>query len=449
MLPPLTSIPPELVALADYEAAARARMSEAAWAYLAGGSADEITLRENSAAFARLRLRGRVLAEFPGGGHTRVELFGRMLAHPVLLAPVAYQRLAHPEGERAAALGAAASGALYVASTQASVTLEEIAAAAPGASRWFQLYMQPDRDETAELVARAERAGYEALVVTVDAPVSGVRNTEQRAGFRLPPGVVAANLGGGRARPAGQAQGLCGGLLATAPTWADLEWLCARTKLPVLVKGVTDPRDAERAIGSGAAGLVVSNHGGRTLDTLPPSVELLPAVVAAAAGRVPVLIAGESMVWDSLAICEYLAEQFPEKNLWPQDVEARAIARSICAEMHSGFTGLRSAMWMNIRANFPGKGRTMEAQADIGRISEIWETCFARSGPHQFLFGDFSIADAYFAPVVMRFRTYTVSLAPALEAYVERVAAHPAVAEWISDAMAEEATLPKYDVYPD
>lgn len=168
-----------------------------------------------------------------------------------------------------------------------------------------------------------------------------------------------------------------------------------------------------------------------------------------AAGRVPVLIAGETTLWDSLAICEYLAEQFQEKNLWPQDVRARALARSICAEMHSGFTGLRSAMWMNIRANFPGKGRTMEAQADIGRISEIWETCFARSGPHQFLFGDFSIADAYFAPVAMRFRTYTVSLAPALEAYVERVAAHPAVAEWISGAMVEEAALPKYDVYPD
>lgn len=168
-----------------------------------------------------------------------------------------------------------------------------------------------------------------------------------------------------------------------------------------------------------------------------------------AAGRVPVLLAGETTVWDSLAICEYLAEQFQEKNLWPQDVEARAVARSICAEMHSGFTGLRSAMWMNIRANFHGKGRTTAAQADIGRISEIWETCFARSGAHQFLFGEFSIADAYFAPVVMRFRTYSVSLAPALEAYVERVAAHPAVAEWIAGALAEADTLPNFDVYPE
>jgi glutathione S-transferase len=168
-----------------------------------------------------------------------------------------------------------------------------------------------------------------------------------------------------------------------------------------------------------------------------------------AAGRVPVLIAGEITVWDSFAICEYLAEQFPNKQMWPDNVEARAMARSICAEMHSGFNGLRSAMWMNIRANFHGKGRTPEAQADIGRICEIWETCLARSGPHQFLFGEFSIADAFFAPVVMRFRTYGVSLAPALEAYVERVVRQPAVARWMLEALAEPEAIEKYDEYPD
>lgn len=167
------------------------------------------------------------------------------------------------------------------------------------------------------------------------------------------------------------------------------------------------------------------------------------------AGRVPILLAGETTVWDSLAICEYLAEQFPEKNLWPEHVTARAQARSVCAEMHSGFSGVRSAMWMNIRAEFPGKGRTPAAQADIGRICEIWETCLTHSGPHQFLFGDFSIADAYYAPVVMRFRTYAVSLAPALQAYADRVVAHPAVAQWIAGALAETEVLPAYDVYPE
>jgi glutathione S-transferase len=168
-----------------------------------------------------------------------------------------------------------------------------------------------------------------------------------------------------------------------------------------------------------------------------------------ASGRVPVLIDGGITVWDSLAICEYLAEQFPGKDLWPRETAARALARSICAEMHAGFTGLRSAMWMNIRASFPGKGRTPEAQADIGRVCEIWEDCLNRFGPHGFLFGEFSVADAYFAPVVMRFRTYQVALAPALQAYATRVAAHPAVARWIDEARGEETRIGKYDIYPD
>ena len=164
-----------------------------------------------------------------------------------------------------------------------------------------------------------------------------------------------------------------------------------------------------------------------------------------ACGRVPVLLAGEMTIWDSLAICEYLAEQFPDKHLWPQDVAARAMARCVCAEMHSGFAGLRTDMSMNIKANLPGRGRTPAAQADIGRISEIWEECLSRFGHHLFLFGDFSIADAYVAPVVMRFRTYGVSLAPALNAYCERVQAHPAVARWITEALAETETAPKHD----
>ena len=155
------------------------------------------------------------------------------------------------------------------------------------------------------------------------------------------------------------------------------------------------------------------------------------------AGRVPVLVAGEISVWDSLAICEYLAEQFPDMHMWPQDVAARAMARSVTAEMHSGFTGLRSAMPMNIQASLPGRGRTNEAQGDIGRICEIWEDCLARFGHHNFLFGDFSIADAFFAPVVMRFKTYGVTLAPALQAYCDRMQAHPAVARWVREAMAE------------
>lgn len=161
-----------------------------------------------------------------------------------------------------------------------------------------------------------------------------------------------------------------------------------------------------------------------------------------ASGRVPILLVGETPVWDSLAICEYLADQFPDLGMWPQDTLARATARSICAEMHSGFAALRSDLPMDIRAHKPGHGRTAGSQADIARVVEIWETCLSEFGHHQFLFGAFSIADAYFAPVVMRFHSYSVSLAPALQAYAERVQAHPAVTRWMREALAETEVLP-------
>ncbi|AMP07297.1 glutathione S-transferase family protein [Collimonas pratensis] len=161
-----------------------------------------------------------------------------------------------------------------------------------------------------------------------------------------------------------------------------------------------------------------------------------------ASGRVPILLVGETPIWDSLAICEYLADQFPDLGMWPQDTLARATARSICAEMHSGFAALRADMPMDIRAHKPGHGRTAGAQADIARVVEIWETCLSEFGHHQFLFGGFSIADAYFAPVVMRFHSYGVSLAPALQAYAERVQAHPAVTRWMREALAETEVLP-------
>lgn len=161
-----------------------------------------------------------------------------------------------------------------------------------------------------------------------------------------------------------------------------------------------------------------------------------------ASGRVPILLVGETPVWDSLAICEYLADQFPDLGMWPQDTLARATARSICAEMHSGFAALRADMPMDIRAHKPGHGRTAGSQADIARVVEIWETCLSEFGHHQFLFGAFSIADAYFAPVVMRFHSYGVSLAPALQAYAERVQAHPAVTRWMREALAETEVLP-------
>lgn len=290
--PPLDRIPPEVAALADYEPLARERMSEAAWAYFAGGAGDEWTLRENIAAFARLPLRSRVLRDL-SGGHTRVTLFGTELAAPILLAPVAFHRLAHPEGELATALAAGALETAMVVSTQASVSLEAIAGQA-AAPLWFQLYVQPDRDFTAGLVRRAEQAGYRALVVTVDAPVNGVRNREQRAGFSLPEGIEAVNLKGMKGLPPGPPEALLFGtpLLAAAPGWDDLAWLRGLTRLPVLLKGIVDPQDARRALDAGIDGLIVSNHGGRALDGVPAAIDLLEPVVGAVAGAVPVLMDG-------------------------------------------------------------------------------------------------------------------------------------------------------------
>jgi len=290
--PPLDRIPSHVAALADYEELARGHMSEAAWAYFAGGSGDEWTLRENVAAFARLPLRQRVLRDLVGAT-TRTTLFGMELAAPILLAPVAFQKLAHPDGELATVAAAGALDTAMVVSTQASVTLEEVAAEA-AAPLWFQLYIQPDRDFTEALVRRAEQAGYRALVVTLDAPVNGLRNREQRAGFALPPGVEAVNLEGMRPPPPPSPDALLFGtpLLERAPGWADLAWLRGLTGLPLLAKGIADPADARRALDVGIDGIIVSNHGGRTLDGVPAAIELLPAVVREVAGATPVLVDG-------------------------------------------------------------------------------------------------------------------------------------------------------------
>lgn len=291
-LPPLGAIPQDIAAVRDYEPLARERMSEAAWAYFAGGSGDEWTLRENVAAFDRLALNPRVLRDL-GTATTRTTLFGCELAAPILLAPVAFQRMAHPDGELATMLAASALESAMVVSTQASVDLETLAAEA-SAPLWFQLYIQPDRDFTAALVARAERAGYHALVVTVDAPATGMRWREQRAGFALPAGIEAVNLRGMKGLPPAAPDALLFGtpLAAAAPTWEAIGWLRERTSLPIILKGVATPEDARRAVDLGVDGLIVSNHGGRTLDGTPAAIDLLPAVVREVGADVPVLMDG-------------------------------------------------------------------------------------------------------------------------------------------------------------
>lgn len=293
-VPRLHAIPRDIVAAVDYERYARECLDDNAWAYLSGGAADEITLRDNRAAFDRLRLKGRALAEV-GGGHTRLELFGRIYPHPIFLAPVAYHRLFHPDGEFASAVGASAMAAGMVVSTLASVRIEEIAALAGKPPLWFQLYIQPDHTRTMELVKRAETNGYEALVITVDAPLAGIRNREQRAGFSLPRNVYPVNLAGSSAPSEDLAPGasiVFDRIMASAPTWPDIARIASVTRLPVLVKGILDAEDATRALDHGAAGIIVSNHGGRVLDTLPAAIDALPYVADAVGGRVPVLLDG-------------------------------------------------------------------------------------------------------------------------------------------------------------
>jgi 4-hydroxymandelate oxidase len=287
--PPLSSIPPDIVSVEDYEVLAQERLDASVWAYLSGGAGDESTLRENRRAFERIRLSPRLFREFQGA-NTRLHLAGRSYDHPIFLAPTASHHLFHPEGELATVLGAAAMQAAMVVSTQASTSLEEIARVSQ-TPLWFQLYIQPDREFTADLVRRAEVAGYEALVVTADAPLSGLRNREKRAGFRMPPGIEAVNLRGMKAAP--PATKVFGSeLLDASPTWKDLAWLQARTKLPVFVKGILDPQDAVIALEQGVAGIIVSNHGGRTLDTLPAGIDALPRVAESIGKRIPIFLDG-------------------------------------------------------------------------------------------------------------------------------------------------------------
>ena len=300
--PSLQTVPPGIVTLADHELHAQKLLNANAWAYFSGAAADELTLAANRRSWDALTLWPRVLRKL-SGGHTRSTLLGQPLASPILVAPTAYQCLAHPDGELATAYAAAALGCGLVLSTQASLPLESVAQAAlstPGRGPlWFQLYLQHDKGFTRELIARVEAAGYEALVLTIDAPTNGARDRERRAQFQLPAGIGAVNLQGQPPLP--QAQLLPGqsalfdAMLHHAPSWDDIAWLKAQTRLPVVLKGILHPADAVQAAQLGADALIVSNHGGRTLDTAPATAIALPKVIQALRNQhlqLPVLVDG-------------------------------------------------------------------------------------------------------------------------------------------------------------
>jgi isopentenyl diphosphate isomerase/L-lactate dehydrogenase-like FMN-dependent dehydrogenase len=276
---------PNLVNLHDYERVAAERLAPGPLAYFTGGAGDEVTLRDNRAAFARQAIMPRVMRDVSTIDPS-LELFGRRWPSPIWIAPTALQRMAHPDGELATARAAAARGVTMAVSTSASTDLAEIAAV--GGPRWFQVYLLADPGARRALVERAVANDYEALMLTVDLARIGRRERDLRVGFRIPEGVDIPNV----ALAAGVSPAEVASVAFTDRlTWTDLEWL-AGFGLPVIVKGILHPDDARLAVEHGAAGIGVSNHGGRQLDASVASLDALPAIVEAVAGRVPVLLDG-------------------------------------------------------------------------------------------------------------------------------------------------------------
>ncbi|MRS64648.1 alpha-hydroxy acid oxidase [Larkinella terrae] len=267
----------ECLNLADFEERAVERMSKMAYEYVASGAADELTIRWNRQAFDAIKLNPTVLNGI-GQPDTRLSLFGQELSHPILIAPTAYHKLMHPEGELATARGAGAAAAVYVVSSFTTTPLAEITREATQ-PLWFQLYVRDDRELTKSLIQEAEDRGFRALCITVDTAVPGVRNRQEKGGFRLPDDVITHHMPG----PLDEKKPL---------TWKDIEWINSFARTPVLLKGILNASDAEKAIQSGASGIIVSNHGGRNLDTVPATIDALPRVADQVNQRVPVLMDG-------------------------------------------------------------------------------------------------------------------------------------------------------------
>jgi 4-hydroxymandelate oxidase len=284
-----------LINLDDFESLARSRMGGMAYEYVASGSADDLSLAENRQAFARIKLLPRHLVDV-GRIDTSLNLFGHRCEFPVLLAPTGYHKLFHPEGELETVRGANLSGATLVASIFSTISFEEMAAVS-AQPLWFQIYFHPDRAFTKDLVETVLARGCAAICATVDSPVNGPRDREMRAGFWLPEGVERANLstlGSSIASAAHRRTGrdIYTPVRAANATWKDVEWLRSFTPVPLLLKGILHPDDAYTASQTGCDGIIVSNHGGRTLDTVPSTIEALPAIAGRVRGSVPILMDG-------------------------------------------------------------------------------------------------------------------------------------------------------------
>ena len=271
---------------------ARELLDPVAFDYFVSGADDEVTLADNEAAWQRLKLLPKVLRDVSAVDPSTTVL-GQRIPSPLIVAPTAYHRLAHDDGEAETARGVAAAGTVMCVSTLATVALEDVAAAAPDGARWFQLYIRKDRSFTEDLVARAKAVGYSALVVTVDLPVFGRRWRDERNNFTLPEGLIMANFD--EAAPTVEGSGLAAYAedeFDRSLTYDDLTWLRDVSGLPVIVKGVLRADDATACAKAGAAAVIVSNHGARQLDTAAATADALPAVVAALGDSAEVYVDG-------------------------------------------------------------------------------------------------------------------------------------------------------------
>lgn len=323
--------------------AARATLDPVHYDYLAGGAGEERVLADNERAFDRYLLLPRVLRG-NGTRDTSALLPGAAPASPVVVAPTAFHRLMHPDGERATARAAAAEGAVLVTGTAATTAVDAVVAAAreaaPDPAVWFQLSLSPRsrRAITDTLVRRAEQAGCTAIVITVDSPVFGRHGRDLRNGFTdLPPGHAAENM---RDLPGAPPGALTDIPMSADPTWQDVAEAARASTLPVLVKGVLHPADARLAVEHGAAGVIVSNHGGRQCDAVPAALDCLPAVVAAVAGRVPVLLDGGVRRGSDVAVALALgavAVGVGRPVLWGLAADGEAGVRTVLATLHDEY----------------------------------------------------------------------------------------------------------------
>lgn len=279
----MTTHPP--LNLMEYEPLAREKLSQMIFEYYAGGANDEITLRENQAAYQRLLLRPRMMR---GVARRTLEttILGQAMRAPLLIAPMAFMKMAHEDGEAAVARAATTRGLTMVVSTSATMSLQTIAASAPGGPRWFQLYVEKDRGHTQELIQRAEAAGYSALVLTVDRPLLGRREADLRNDFHLPPHLQMANLN------LSSWEAYRSSDLDDNLNWEDVDWLRSNTRLPILLKGILRGDDAQCALDHGAAGVIVSNHGGRQLDGAQATIDALPEIAEAVGDKLTLLVDG-------------------------------------------------------------------------------------------------------------------------------------------------------------